>query len=90
MDPDPEHSLKRIKRCHLCWTLVPPLHIYCNICDKSLCENCAEKHRCVHALGIKKVILRKDLEKLKKSIYPKYQDIATYTLNKKAELYGKS
>lgn len=50
----------------------------------------AEKHKCVHALGIKKVNLRKDFEELKKSIYPKYQDIATYTLNKKAELYGKS
>lgn len=48
--------------------LVPPLHKYCNICDKHLCENCAEKHKCVHALEIKKVNLRKDLEELKKSI----------------------
>lgn len=44
----------------------------------------------MHALEIKKVNLRKDLEELKISIYPKYQDIATYTLNKNAEIYENS
>lgn len=68
----------------------PFLHIYCNICNKSLCEKCAEKHKCVHALEIIKVNLQKDLEELKNSIYPENQDIATNTLNKKAELYENS
>lgn len=45
---------------------------------------------CACTLNKKKVNLWKNLEELKKSIYPKYQDIAAYTLNKKAELYENS
>ncbi|XP_065938978.1 E3 ubiquitin-protein ligase TRIM71-like [Magallana gigas] len=59
--------------------------LYCEQCDIPICATCASsKEHCEHKfieiiknIDSKKEIIQKDLQELKKSIYPKYQEIAS-------------
>ncbi|XP_078340463.1 uncharacterized protein LOC111107942 [Crassostrea virginica] len=59
--------------------------IFCKDCNVSICKICSsfgehaehEKEDLLKAMAEKKELIRKDLQELEKSIYPKYQEAAT-------------
>lgn len=66
---------------------------YCKQCNIPICEECDSKDHCNHeiigfveALESKRKSLRKDLQELEKSIYPKYCDITSSITNQKTKL----
>lgn len=66
--------------------------LYCEQCDISICLLCIscgehENHKKVgilESLKKKKTFLREDLQELEKTIYPEYQEIASYILIQKS------
>lgn len=68
--------------------------LHCQECDIPICVQCvaSQKHKghefvdMVTALETKKDVLQKDLRELEKSIYPKYQDIASTIPLQKANM----
>lgn len=77
----PEHTSK------LC-------ELHCEQCDIPICVQCvfSKKHKAHDAIDIlhfserKKKALQEDLEELGKTIYPRYQEIASTILDQKADL----
>lgn len=66
---------------------------YCKQCNIPICEECASKDHCNHeiidlveAFESKKKSLRKDLQELEKSLYPKYGEITSIITNQKTGL----
>ena len=59
--------------------------IFCKDCNVSICKICSsfgehvqhKKEDLLKAMAEKKELIRKDLQELEKSIYPKYQEAAT-------------
>lgn len=66
---------------------------YCKHCNIPVCKECASKDHCNHeivdfveALESKQNGLRKDLQELEKSLYPKYGEIASIITDQKTYL----
>ncbi|XP_078321309.1 uncharacterized protein LOC111114765 [Crassostrea virginica] len=95
---DPRYSAQDVVRCALCRDAVAPL--YCNVCHTHLCKDCVEKHFSdkskVHNVvpleqflstdfESKREVLRRDLQELEKSIFPKYQESAAIIKTQKTD-----
>ena len=72
--------------------------VHCNSCNIPICASCVslgyhDQHEKVEILGIvtgKKELIQKDLQELKKSIYPKYQQASSNIPDQKADVRNHS
>ncbi|XP_022303265.2 uncharacterized protein LOC111110896 [Crassostrea virginica] len=86
---DPRYCAQDVVRCALCRDAVAPM--YCNVCHTHLCGHCVEKHfsdksKFHNVVPLEQLlstdfenkmdVLRRDLNELEKTIFPKYQESA--------------